>query len=149
MKGAKERNRMAASGVLTGKLVSRFDGLGARVREKCKIRPLHWRNLAELARKVGQRTIVEIRSAHVQQRIGLTLDRSNDSRVTVAGRANRDAGREVQKVIPVDIDDDGAAAALDDERIHTRVRRRRVTLIRADQLPGLRPRKRSDNRGSM
>jgi hypothetical protein len=58
----------------------------------------------------------------VQQLGRLILDGGDDLRMTVSGRGHGDAGGEVEEEVAVHVLDDGAAAALRDERIDARVR---------------------------
>src|SRR5688572_3245055 len=59
--------------------------------------------------------------------------------MAVTRRIHGNAGSEVQKQVAVDVLDDGAAAALDDQRIGTRVRRRHELVIACQEFLGLRP----------
>ena len=67
--------------------------------------------------EVDLRPVVEVGAGHVEQLVGLVLDRGDDLRVAVAGGGDGDAGGEVEEQVAVHVLDDAAAAALDDQRI--------------------------------
>ena len=88
------------------------------------------------------RLVVEVRPRHVDELLRLLGDGLDDLGVADAGRVDGDAGRAVEKAIAVDVLDDRALAAGDDERIVARVGRRHEFLVAFDDRPGLRARKR-------
>ena len=101
--------------------------------KKTRLAPLARRDLGELLRQVDLRRVVEIGPRHVQQLGRLVLDGGDDLRMAVAGRADGDAGGEVEEQVAVDVLDDRPAAALHRQRIDARVRRRHVLLVGRDQ----------------
>jgi hypothetical protein len=63
---------------------------------------------------------VEVARREVQQLGRLLLDRGDDAGMGVAGRVDRDAGREVEEEVAVDVLDREAVAPDGDERIGAR-----------------------------
>ena len=92
--------------------------------------------LGQPLRQVDLRLIVEIGAGHVQQLGRLILDGGDDLR-DGSGRSTVTAMPAVKsrKRLPSTSSNDGAAAALDDQRIDARVRRRHVDADRARAVP--------------
>src|SRR5581483_5043957 len=62
----------------------------------------------------------------------------NDIGMAMAGRADRDAGVEIEEPVAVDVLDNGSGTAFSDQRIGTRVRRRDVLPVTFDDRARLR-----------
>src|SRR5262249_2600399 len=67
------------------------------------------------------------------QLVGLVLDCRDDLRVAVPGRGNGDAGGAVEEQVAVNVLNDRAATAFDDQRVDARVRRPHVAGIALQQ----------------
>src|SRR5205823_1607134 len=93
-------------------------------------------DFGELFGEVPLRSIVEVGPRHVQQLGGLVLDGGDDSRVAVAGGADRDAGREVEEAVAVHILHYRSIAAGASQWINAGVRRRGETLVVFNQRLG-------------
>ena len=76
---------------------------------------------------------------------GLLLDRGHDLRVRVAGRGHRDAGREIEEEVAVDVLDRQAVAADRDDRVGAGQARGGPFLIERDVRAGLRARQLRDD----
>ena len=104
-----------------GELECAFDRLGSAVRKEDFLRSRAGRDLGEPFRQVDLRAIVEVRAAHVEQRVGLVLDGRDDLGMAVSGGVDRDPGREVEEQVAVHIFDHGTGTASHDQRIDSRV----------------------------
>ena len=134
VKRAEERDHVLPARVIAGQLERRLDRLGPAIGEEDPLGDAARRDLGELLRQVDLRRVVEIGARHVQQLGRLLLNGRDDPRMAMAGRADGDAGREIEKQIAVDVLDDRPVAALDRQRIDARVRRRRVLLVGRNEL---------------
>ena len=109
MERAEERDDVRAARDVPRELHRRLDDLGAGVAE---VRPrataLDRRDLRQPAADLGVDRQVEVAGAEVDQLLGLALDRLDDLGVAVAGRVDRDAGREVEEQVAVGVLDDQA-----------------------------------------
>ena len=76
---------------------------------------------------------------------GLLLDRGDDLRMGVAGRVDRDPGREVEEQVAVDVLDGQALAADGHDRVGARQARRGPRLVERDVRPRLRARELRDD----
>ncbi len=117
MEGAEEGDDVLAAGVVAGEFEGALDGLGAGVAEVDAVRAGHGCDVAEALGEAGHAFVVEVGAAHVDELGGLGLGGGDDLGVAVAGGGDGDAGGEVEELVAVDVDDAGAAAALDDEGI--------------------------------
>ena len=77
--------------------------------------------------------------------IGLRLDRLDHLGVAMAGRADRDAGREVEEAVAVDIGDDVALTGLGDERVGAGQAGADDRVVACDEGLGARPRQLGDD----
>jgi hypothetical protein len=91
-------------------------------------------------REIDLRLVVKVGARHVQELAGLVADRLDNVRVTVAGGGHGDAGGEVEEQVPVHVPDDRAAAAVDDEWVGARVRRRDIAVVPLKERLSPRPR---------
>ena len=84
-------------------------------------------------------SLVPVVARDVQELRGRLLHRGDDLRMRVAGRADRDAGREIEEPVAIHVPGLGAAAMRHHERIIARVRRRDDPGVALDHRAGLRP----------
>ena len=80
---------------------------------------------------------VEVGGAEVEQVTGLAPDRADDVLVAVAGRVDRDAGREVEEEVAVDVLHHEAVAAHGHDGVGTRQAGRSDALVEGDVRAGL------------
>ena len=84
--------------------------------------------------------LVPVVARDVQELAGRVLHRLHDARVRVAGRADRDAGREIEEAVAVDVPGLRALAVRDHERVVARVGGRGDLRVALDHGAGLRAR---------
>ena len=132
-------------GVVSGELDRPLDCLGTRVREE-DARPLLERSdRREALHQLEVARLVEVGGGDVDEPIRLLLDRRGDLRVGMPGRADGDAGGEVEEAIAVDIGDDHARPGLRHERVGARERRAGDGLVAGDDRARLRARQLGDD----
>ena len=138
-----EHGDAGAARVLAGDLHAVLDGLGARVDEHGLLREVAGGVLGEQFGDPHVLLVRRDREERVHDIAELTLRRGDDGVVGVADRGDPDAGAEVDELVAVDVDEDGAVRALDEHRKGRRdaARDRREPTL----LEGLRLR--SGNRG--
>ena len=138
VEGAEERDHLLPLSVVARQLQRSLDRLGARVAVVNLVRPFHGRDLRQsLAPSCTMRFVIEVGARHVNQLGRLLLDGGNHLGMAVAGRGHRNAGSEIEELVAVHVFDDAAAAALRDQRIGARVRRRNVTLVPLQNALGI------------
>jgi hypothetical protein len=136
VKGPKKGDHLRTARVVAGQFERRFHRFGAAVREK---NPFASRARSELSQFFGQialRSVVEIGARHVQQPLGLLLDRGDDPGMAMACRTNGDAGGKVEKAIAVDIFNHGPISTGNRQRVGPCIRRGRVRFVVFDQFAG-------------
>ena len=137
-----------ALGVIARQLDGRLGRLGARVAEERPHPAFDRHERRQFLREAHLRLVVEVRPRHVDELRRLVGDGLDDLGMRDAGGVDRDAGRAVEEDVAVDVLDDGAFAAGDDERIVARVGRRHELRVLLDDRLGLRAGQRSlDVRG--
>ena len=124
-------------------LMRRFDRFGARIAEERLHAAANRHDRRELLGEPHLHVVVEIRARHVQEPAGLLRDGLDDVGVGVAGGVDRDARRAVEEHVAVHVLDHRPGAALDDQRVAARVRRRDDRAIALDNRPGARTGQRS------
>ena len=145
---SEERDDPRPLGVIARQLHGRLGRFGARVAEERPHLAFNRDERRHFLREPHLRLVVEIGPRHVDELRRLIGNGLDDVGVRDAGGIDRDAGRAVEKDVAVDVLDDGAFAAGDDERIVARVGRRHEFRVLLDDRPGLRARRRSlDVRG--
>jgi hypothetical protein len=137
MEGAEERDDVRALRGIPGEFDRRLDRLRSGVAEVGARGPVDRGDLGQTLANLGIDRQVEIRRREMDQLRGLLLDRGDDLRVTVTGRVDRDARREVEEEIAVDVLDREALPADRHDRVGTRQARRRPRLVERDVLPRL------------
>ena len=137
-------------GVIHRQLQSGLDGFGTAVRKVRFRGPFDRDNFIKLLPECGHVAVIKIGAAKVDQLGRLIADRFYDVRVTMAGRANGDAGVAVEKYVAVRVFYPDAVAFFGDEFVvRTRIARRYVSCIGIDDLAGLRPREFRFNKWSL
>ena len=131
-----------------GQLDGGFDGFRAGVGQEGASGTGHRSDAVQLGGQFGVDGQVEVGRREVQQLAGLVLDRCCDARVVVAGRADGDAGREVEEEVVVDVLDGRALTAHGHQRVGARQAGRRVPVIEGDVLAGLGARQRGADIGN-
>src|SRR6185312_14941848 len=129
VKGAVEGNYALPFGVIASQLQRALDGFGSRVPKIELVGTRHGRDLAQAIGQLGHRFVVKVGAGHVNQLASLPLNGSNDFRMTMSSGGYGDAGRKVEELVAVNVLDDGAASAFDDQRIRTRVAGRDQALV--------------------
>src|SRR6266567_239575 len=115
METPKERNKFFTASRVHRELQSTLDSFSAAVSEVRARRSLHRNDLIELLRQLRHRRVVVIGAAHVNKLRGLILNRADDFRLTMTGRAHRDPGVAVEKDVAIDVRDPDAFAAFGDK----------------------------------
>ena len=123
-----------------GQLDRRLDDLGAGVAQVGPDASLDRGDPAELAADLRVDRQVEVRRGEVDQLRGLLLDRRHDLRVGVARRVDRDARREVEEQVAVDVLDRQTLPADRHDRVGAGQARRGPRLVERDVGAGLRAR---------
>jgi hypothetical protein len=139
VEGALEGDDPRPMGVVARELDGPFDGFGPGVREEDPRLPAEGRDRGQALHELEVARLVEVGRRDVDEPIGLLLDRGHHLRVSVAGRADGDAGGEVEEAVAVDIGDDDAGAGLGDEGIGARQGRAGDGLVALDDGTRLRP----------
>ncbi len=138
MESALEGDDSRTMRVIAGELDRPLDRLGPGVRQedagllgerRDPRQPLHELEVARL---------VEVGRGDVDEPIRLLLDRGAHLRMGMPGRADGDAGGEVEEAVAVDIGDDHARPGLRDERVGARQRRAGDGLVAGDDRARLR-----------
>jgi hypothetical protein len=125
-------------GVIAGQLDRALHRFRAGVRqEDARLLPER-RDRREALHELEVARLVEVSRGDVDEPVGLLLDGGHDLGMRVAGRADGDAGREVEEAVAVDIGHDGAGPGLGDQRIGTRQRGAGDGLVALDDLASLR-----------
>jgi hypothetical protein len=105
MEGAEESDIQFAPGVPTGKLESCLYGLCARVSEVDSFSVFSRGQGCQLFGQGYLWFIIEVRSGHMEELLGLILDALNDSGMAMTGTADGNARCEIQKNVPVHVCD--------------------------------------------
>ena len=95
--------------VVSGQLDGALDRLGARVGEEDARLLRERRDRRQALHQLEVARLVEVGRGDVDEPIRLLLDRGGHLRVRVAGRADGDAGGEVEEAVAVDIGHDHPA----------------------------------------
>jgi len=131
-------------GVVPCQLDGTLDRLGARVGEEDASSLLERRDARQVLGQLQVAGLVEVGGGDVDQPIGLRLDRLDHLRVAMAGRADRDAGGEVQEAVAVHVGHDTAVAGLGHERIGPSQAGADDRVVAGDEGLGTRPRQLRD-----
>ncbi len=134
VKGAEEADDVLPARVVSGKLHSALDRLGAGVAVVEPVRAGHGRNGAQPLCKLDHVLVVEVCPGHMQQLAGLLLDCLDHLGMTMARGVHGNAGGEVQELIAIDVGDAEAAAGLRDQRIAAGVAGRQQPIVVGDNL---------------
>ena len=132
-------------GVIAGQLDRALHRLGARVGEEDAGRLAERGDGRQALHQLQVARLVEVGGGDVDEAFGLLLDGGHDLRVRMAGRADRDARREVQEAVAVDIGHDHAVPGLGDERVGAGQRGAGDRLVALDDGARLRPRQLGDD----
>ena len=135
--------------VVAGELDRPFDRFGSRVCEQHSLWRRSRRDCRQLAGEIAEWRVVEIRATHVQQLLGLFLNRLYDAWMTMSRRTDRNPGREIKEQIAVHVFHCRPVSPPNGQRIETSVRRRNEQLVRLNQFPGKRAGKRSADAGNL
>ena len=149
MEGAEEGDHLLPFGVIAGQLQRALDGLGPGVAKEKAVRAGHGRDGRKPLGQIGQMLVVKVRAGDVQQLSGLFLNGGHDLRVAMAGRNRSDARRKVKELIAVLVFHADAAATLGHQRIRACVAGRNQPFVGGNHRPGLGPRQRTDELGSV
>ncbi len=114
-------------------LDARFDRFRPRVSEERPHASVNRHGRRDLLRQAHLELVVKVGPRHVQELLRLIGNRLHDVRVRMSGRGHGDARGAVQKDVAVHVLDHRAAAALDDQGIRARIRRRDDRLVAIDQ----------------
>jgi hypothetical protein len=106
-------------GVVAGQLDGTLDRLGAGVRDEHACRLGERRDPGKALHQLEVARLVEVGRGDVDEPIGLLLDGRDDLGMRVAGRADRDAGGEVEEAVAVDVGHHHARARFGHERVGT------------------------------
>ena len=120
VEAALEGDDPRSPGVEAGQLDRALHGLGSRVGEEHAGRLAERRDARQLLAEFHVARLVEVSGRDVDQPLGLLLDRRHHRRVAVTGGDDRDARREVEEPIAVDVDDHVAGAGFGDQRVGPR-----------------------------
>ncbi len=118
------------------KLEGGFDGFGTAVGKEDLLVGRAGSDGCELFHQLDHGRVVEIAATDVDEIRGLGLDGGDDLGMAVAGGADGDAGGEVEEAIAIDVFDDAAEGALDDEGVLAGVRGGTEAFIAIDELAG-------------
>ena len=129
MECAEEGDDLLALGVITGDFQGAFNGFCAGIAIVKAVRPGHWSNRRKPFGKGDQAFVIKIGAGNVDQLGSLLLDRRNNFRMAMAGRGDRDSGREIEEFVAVDVFDAKSAAAFGDHGIRTRVAGRHQAVV--------------------
>src|SRR5262245_39207010 len=113
MKRAEEGDHARTPRVNSRQLQCRLDRFGTAIGEKHSFRRWTGRGLSQALRKIDLRLIVKIGPGHVDKFGSLILNGSDNFGMTMARGSHRDASREVQKAVAIDILDDRSTALVD------------------------------------
>ena len=143
------RRRTGRPSCVSSELDRDLDHLGPGVAE---VRPgataLDRAEVREALAQLGVDRQVEVARREVDEVGRLLLDRGHDLGVGVTGRGHRDAGREVEEEVAVDVLDRQAFAADGDDRVGAGQARRGPRLVVGDVGPGLGARDLGDDVGN-
>ena len=138
VEGAEERDDVRPLRREPGELDGRLDDLGPGVAEVGPRPSGHRGEPGQLAAHLGVDRQVEVAGAEVDELGRLFLDGGHHLRMRVARRGDRDARREVEEEVAVDVLDGQALAADRHDRVGPRQARRGPGLIERHVRPGLR-----------
>ena len=138
MKPAEESNDVRAPGVVAGELHRGLDRLRAGVAEVRPELARHRRDPRDRGRGLGVDRQVEVRGRVVDELGRLLLDRADDAGMAVARGVDRDARREVEEQVPVDVLDGHAQPADRHDRVGAREAGRGPRLVELDVRASLR-----------
>ena len=139
MERPKESDKLAAAGMVAGHLESRFHRFGPRIAE---VNPFPGVSRHERRKFFGERDhifVIEVGARHVDQLGGLFLNSLNHLGMAMSGGRDGDSGIEIEETIPIDILNDGSAAASNHQRIGTGIGGRQNGAVPSDDGPGVRP----------
>jgi hypothetical protein len=122
VEGAVECDHVLPAGGGAGELERALDRLGAGVGQEDPDRAGHWRGGGQRLRHLRIDRQVEVAGRVVQQRPGLAADGLDHAGMGVTGRADRDAGVEVEEQVAVDVFEDRAGAPAWHQRVGARQR---------------------------
>jgi len=147
VKGPEEGQVQLPAGMPPGKFERCFNGFCARV---AKIDFVQSRTRRQPGEFLGQQDlgrIIEVRTGHMQELIGLVFDGLYHEGVAVASGANRDARSEIKKTVAVRIADPEPFGRLRNQRVDARVRRRHEPVVDCDERRRARTRQRGYDLG--
>jgi hypothetical protein len=128
-----------APAVPPGQLESGFHRLGTRIAEVDLLILFAGGQGGQLYREIDLRGVVEIRPRHVQEQIGLILDRLDNPGVAVPGCADRNSSSEVEEYILIYIPDPQSVRAFDHEWIRPGVGGRNIFPVQPNTFGSLGP----------
>jgi hypothetical protein len=102
---------------------------------------------AQLLRELRHALVVKIGAGHVNQLGSLLLNRGDNLRMAMSGRAHGNAGRKVEKRVAVHVFDDGTVPSLGHQGIVARIRGRHEFRVSLEHPLGVRPRQRRHDPG--
>jgi hypothetical protein len=137
VKRAVEGDEPRPLGVPAGQLDGPFDGFGAAVGEKHFFRLVAGGDATKSLHEFDLGVIAEGAAPQMDQVGGLFLNRGDDLVVGVAGRADGDAGGEVEETVAVEVFDDAAAGPGGGEGVVVHVGTAGGLVVSADGGEGL------------
>ncbi len=145
MEGTKEGDHVLASGVVARELEGGLHDLGAGVAEEDADLARHRGDPGQLGGSMGVDGQVEVRRAEVEQVGGLLRDDLDHPLVAMAGRVDRDAGREIEEQVAIDVLDLQPVAAHGHDGVGPGQAGRRDRLVEGDVGPRLGARQLGDD----
>jgi hypothetical protein len=136
MKCAGKGDELVATGVVASQFHRGFVGFGARITEIHFVRALARRDCSQFFCQLDHVFVVEVRAGHVDQALGLLLDRLYHPGMAMAGRCNGDSGVEIEETVAVYVLDHRAFSARRHQWITACIRGRKYFAIAPDQLCG-------------